>query len=411
MSKVLGIICEYNPFHNGHLYQLNESIKKVNPDYVVCIMSGNFVERGNTALINKWARAQMALSCGANIVIELPTIYSISSAENFASGAIKILNSLGSDVYLSFGSECGDISVLDKFADVLYREPPEYITMLNHELSKGLSFPKARENAMLLYINDIRNSANVLSGSNNILGIEYLKQIKKTNSKIKPITIKRIGTNYNTTSINNNFASATAIREMLLSKKSVKDLMPKTAYSILKEELSNGRFVLDISKFEREIIYKLRCMSLEQIKNLPDVSEGLENKIKNAANSCNNISDLISQIKSKRYTLTRINRILLYTLLDITKEDYSNSQKVIPYLHILGINEDGKFLLSELSKNKKLNIITSVKQFLDNSKNSSNMKILKNMLEKDILATNIYTLGYKKDSKANLDFTKKLIVL
>lgn len=411
MSKVLGIICEYNPFHNGHLYQLNESIKKVNPDYVVCIMSGNFVERGNTALINKWARAQMALSCGANIVIELPTIYSISSAENFASGAIKILNSLGSDVYLSFGSECGDISVLDKFADVLYREPPEYITMLNHELSKGLSFPKARENAMLLYINDIRNSANVLSGSNNILGIEYLKQIKKTNSKIKPITIKRIGTNYNTTSINNNFASATAIREMLLSKKPVKSLMPKTAYSILKEELSNGRFVLDISKFEREIIYKLRCMSLEQIKNLPDVSEGLENKIKNAANSCNNISDLISQIKSKRYTLTRINRILLYTLLDITKEDYSNSQKVIPYLHILGINEDGKFLLSELSKNKKLNIITSVKQFLDNSKNSSNMKILKNMLEKDILATNIYTLGYKKDSKANLDFTKKLIVL
>lgn len=411
MSKVLGIICEYNPFHNGHLYQLNESIKKVNPDYVVCIMSGNFVERGNTALINKWARAQMALSCGANIVIELPTIYSISSAENFASGAIKILNSLGSDVYLSFGSECGDISVLDKFADVLYREPPEYITMLNHELSKGLSFPKARENAMLLYINDIRNSANVLSGSNNILGIEYLKQIKKTNSKIKPITIKRIGTNYNTTSINNNFASATAIREMLLSKKSVKSLMPKTAYSILKEELSNGRFVLDISKFEREIIYKLRCMSLEQIKNLPDVSEGLENKIKNAANSCNNISDLISQIKSKRYTLTRINRILLYTLLDITKEDYSNSQKVIPYLHILGINEDGKFLLSELSKNKKLNIITSVKQFLDNTKNSSNMKILKNMLEKDILATNIYTLGYKKDSKANLDFTKKLIVL
>lgn len=411
MSKVLGIICEYNPFHNGHLYQLNESIKKVNPDYVVCIMSGNFVERGNTALINKWARAQMALSCGANIVIELPTIYSISSAENFASGAIKILNSLGSDVYLSFGSECGDISVLDKFADVLYREPPEYITMLNHELSKGLSFPKARENAMLLYINDIRNSANVLSGSNNILGIEYLKQIKKTNSKIKPITIKRIGTNYNTTSINNNFASATAIREMLLSKKSVKSLMPKTAYSILKEELSNGRFVLDISKFEREIIYKLRCMSLEQIKNLPDVSEGLENKIKNAANSCNNISDLISQIKSKRYTLTRINRILLYTLLDITKEDYSNSQKVIPYLHILGINEDGKFLLSELSKNKKLNIITSVKQFLDNPKNSSNMKILKNMLEKDILATNIYTLGYKKDSKANLDFTKKLIVL
>lgn len=345
------------------------------------------------------------------MVIELPTIYSISSAENFASGAIKILNSLSDDVYLSFGSECGDISVLDKFADILYKEPPEYVTMLNHELSKGLSFPKARENAMLLYINDIRNSANVLSGSNNILGIEYLKQIKKTNSKIKPITIKRIGTEYNSTSANNNIASATAIREMLLAKTSVRNLMPKSAYSILKEELGNGRFVLDISKFEKEIIYKLRCMSLEKIQNLPDVSEGLEHKIKNAANSCNTLNDLISKIKSKRYTLTRINRILLYALLDITKDDYMNSQKVTPYLHILGISEDGKYLLSELSKNKKLNIITSVKQFLDNSKNNANMKILKSMLEKDILATNIYTLGYAKNSEANLDYTKKLIVI
>lgn len=345
------------------------------------------------------------------MVIELPTIYSISSAENFASGAIKILNSLSDDVYLSFGSECGDISVLDKFADILYKEPPEYVTMLNHELSKGLSFPKARENAMLLYINDIRNSANVLSGSNNILGIEYLKQIKKTNSKIKPITIKRIGTEYNSTSANNNIASATAIREMLLAKTSVRNLMPKSAYSILKEELGNGRFVLDISKFEKEIIYKLRCMSLEKIQNLPDVSEGLEHKIKNAANSCNTLNDLISKIKSKRYTLTRINRILLYALLDITKDDYMNSQKVNPYLHILGISEDGKYLLSELSKNKKLNIITSVKQFLDNSKNNANMKILKSMLEKDILATNIYTLGYAKNSEANLDYTKKLIVI
>jgi len=411
MSKVLGIICEYNPFHNGHLYQLKESIKMVQPDYVVCIMSGNFVERGNTALINKWARTEMALNCGVDMVIELPTIYSISSAENFASGAIKILNSLGDDVYLSFGSECGDIAILDKFADILYREPPEYVTMLNHELSKGLSFPKARENAMLLYINDIRNSANVLSGSNNILGIEYLKQIKKTNSKIKPITIKRIGTEYNSTSTNNNIASATAIREMLLSKTSVRSLMPKAAYSILKEELGNGRFVLDVSKFEREIIYKLRCMSLEEIESLQDVSEGLEHKIKNAANSCNNLVELISKIKSKRYTLTRINRILLYALLDITKEDYMNSQKVAPYLRVLGITEDGKYLLSELSKKKKLNIITSVKPFLDKTKNNNNMKILKSMLEKDILATNIYTLGYAKNSEANLDYTKKLIVI
>ena len=196
---------------------------------------------GNTALINKWARAEMALMAGVDMVIELPTIYSISSAENFASGSIKILNSLNMQTTLSFGSECGDINTLNKFATILVKEPPEYVTMLNHELSKGLSFPKARENAMLLYINDIRNSANILSGSNNILGLEYLKQIIKTGNKIDALTIKRIGTEYNSVATVNNIASATAIREMLLQKKSVKNLMPKQSYSILKEELGNRK--------------------------------------------------------------------------------------------------------------------------------------------------------------------------
>jgi len=349
----------------------------------------------------------MALKCGVDMVIELPTIYSISSAENFASGAIKILNSLNCETILSFGSECGDISMLNKFAGILYKEPAEYVTMLNHELAKGLSFPKARENAMLLYINDIRNSANVLSGSNNILAIEYLKQIMKTGNKISPITIKRIGTEYNSLSSENNIASATAIREMLLQKKSVKNLIPECAYSILKEELGNGRFVLDVSQFEKEIIYKLRFMTIEQIANLPDVSEGLEYKIKEASNCCNTLETLVFMIKSKRYTMTRINRILLYALLDITKQDYINSQKINPYLRVLGMSENGKKLLSELSRHKKLNIITSVKQFMENNNN----KVLKSMLEKDIFATNVYTLGYKKNSQSNLDYTQKMIIV
>mgnify|MGYP000010881420 FL=1 len=411
MSKVLAIICEYNPFHNGHLYQLTESIKAVSPDFVVCIMSGNFVERGNTALINKWARTEMALRSGVDMVVELPTIYAISSAENFAAGSIKILDSLKCDTCLSFGSECGDVTTLSKFAKILLEEPPEYITMLNHELSKGLSFPKARENAMLLYINNIRTSANILSGSNNILGIEYLKQIMKQNTSISPFTIKRTGTEYNSLSTLNNMASSTAIREMLVQKKSIKNLVPKSAYSILKDELGNGRYVLDISKFEREIIYKLRCMSIEQIANLPDVTEGLEYKIKEAANACNTLDSLVFMVKSKRYTLTRINRIMLYALLDITKQDYINSQKVAPYLRILGLSENGKSLLSELSKNKKLNVVTSVKSFLEDGKNNNNSKILKSMLQKDILATNIYTLGYTKNPAANLDYTQKIIVV
>lgn len=324
-------------------------------------------------------------------------------------GAVKILNSLGCNTFLSFGSECGDVATLKKFAEILLKEPPEYVTMLNHELAKGLSFPKARENALLLYINDIRNSASVLSGSNNILGIEYLKQIIQTGNNITPITIKRVGSEYNSLIASNNIASATAIRDMLLNKQSVKHLMPISSYSILKNELGSGRFVLSLAQFEKEIIYKLRMMSIEQIANLPDVSEGLEYKIKEAANTCNDLENLMFMIKSKRYTLTRINRILLYALLDITKLDYTNSQKVIPYTRVLGVSNNGKDLLSELSRNKKINVITSVKQFMENSKNNSNMKILKSILQKDILATNIYTLEYKTASNANLDYTQKLI--
>lgn len=324
-------------------------------------------------------------------------------------GAVKILNSFGCNTFLSFGSECGDVATLKKFAEILLKEPPEYVTMLNHELAKGLSFPKARENALLLYINDIRNSASVLSGSNNILGIEYLKQIIQTGNNITPITIKRVGSEYNSLIASNNIASATAIRDMLLNKQSVKHLMPISSYSILKNELGSGRFVLSLAQFEKEIIYKLRMMSIEQIANLPDVSEGLEYKIKEAANTCNDLENLMFMIKSKRYTLTRINRILLYALLDITKLDYTNSQKVIPYTRVLGVSNNGKNLLSELSRNKKINVITSVKQFMENSKNNSNMKILKSILQKDILATNIYTLEYKTASNANLDYTQKLI--
>ena len=148
-------------------------------------------------------------------------------------------------------------------------------------------------------------------------------------------------------------------------------------------------------------------MSVNQIANLPDVTEGLEYKIKNAANCCNTLESLVFMIKSKRYTLTRINRIMLYALLDITKQDYIDSQKVTPYVHVLGVSDNGKLLLSEMCRNRKLEVITSVKQFMDNSKN----KILTSMLEKDILATNIYTMGYKKTPDANLDYTKKLIVI
>lgn len=410
MGKVLGIVGEYNPFHNGHLYHLHESKKITGSTYTVAIMSGNFTQRGSTSLIDKWSKAEMAIQNGIDLVIELPVLYATSSAENFADGAVKILDSLKVVDYISFGSETSDIDALDKLADVLYKEPKKYKTLLSHELNKGISFPKARENALMMYLNDIRKYVNVLSSPNNILGIEYLKALKKYKSNIQPISIARYEAGYNDISYSGNIASATAIRNIVKNGgfDILRRLLPSPSYSILLENIKQGHIVPDLSVFEKQIIYNLRKMDISEIANLPDVSEGLEFAIKNTANSCNTIEEFLNIIKSKRYTSTRIQRILLYSLLGITKKDMELSRKSIPYIRVLGLNTRGKFLISEIAKaNPKLEIITSVKKFVDSNSN----KTLQTMLDKDIWATNVYTIGYDYDSWNNLDFTKKLITM
>ena len=383
MTHVVGIIGEYNPFHNGHAYHLVKSKQEAEAEYSVAVISGNFVQRGNVSLVDKWEKASMALSSGVDLVIELPTIYSISSAENFAYGAVRLLDSLNIVDYLSFGCETDSLEILNTFADILYKEPHEFVTLLNHELSKGVSFPKARENALLMYLNDIRKYANVLSGSNNILAIEYLKALKKLKSSIKPLAIKRLNVGYNDLDVNNHFASATAIRERIIQNKlfGLSSLMPYDAYRILYQNFQSGHYVKDIARFEKEIIYLLRNMNIEEIANLPDVTEGLEHNFKEAANSCNTIEEFVNIVKTKRYTATRIQRILLYALLGITKKDMASSAKTPPYIRVLGMNNKGKDLLSAISHTSpNLPIITSVKKFIDSNPN----KHILNMLNIDI---------------------------
>lgn len=408
MGNVLGIIAEYNPFHNGHLYHLEQAKKITNCEYSVCVMSGNFVQRGDTAILDKWTRTKMNLENGVDLVIELPTVYATSSSENFAMGAVKLLNSLKVVDFLSFGSENCEIDVLNNIATVLYEEPKQFTSILSHELSKGISFPKARENALLMYLNNIQKYSNIINQPNNILGIEYLKALKSLKSHIIPSCVKRQKVYYNNKHIVDEYASATAIRELLKRESfdEIRPVMPDSSYMLLCEQFEKGNFVESLVDFEKEIIFKLRTMQISDIAKLPDVNEGLEFAIKNASDSCNNLYDLINMIKSKRYTQTRIQRILVYSLLGITKHDMEISKKITPYARVLGFNSKGKVLLSGIAKeNPKLNIVTSVKKFMDENNN----KNLKSMLEKDILSTNIYTLGYKKESNANLDYTNKLI--
>ena len=414
MSKVVGIIAEYNPFHNGHSYHIQNTKAQTGADFVVAVMTGNFTQRGNTSVINKWEKTKMALNGDADLVIELPTIYSVSSAENFANGAVKILNELGIVDTISFGMEADDVSTLNNIANVLVNEPPEYKAILEHELGKGNSFPKARENALMMYLNDIKRYANVVKGSNNILAIEYLKALKKQKSSIVPFGVKREKVYYNSTKIIDEYASATGIRNLLLHNQleEVRKVVPAKSYSILLNNLRQGTYVLDIIAYNDEIIYKLRGMTVKQIANLPDVSEGLEYLIKEVSNKTNNLIELINGIKSKRYTQTRIQRILLYALLGITKKDMEISKKTTPYIRVLGCSEKGKILLSQI--NSKAKVITSLKKYEVSNKNKrfciGKQKTLNRMLEIDKMATDIYTIGYKKDSKAGLDYTKGLIL-
>ena len=407
MNGILGIVSEYNPFHNGHLRHLNYSKEVTKSTFSVAVMSGNFTQRGDTALVDKWTRAEMALKAGVDLVIELPTVYATSSAENFAEGAIKILNALGVVDYVSFGSEIGELSPLNEIAEILYKEPKEFSSLITRQLKSGLSYPKARELAISMYFGSSKKFTDILENPNNVLGIEYLKAIKKLKSPIIPLTMKRDYSDYNSKKIKNGIASSTAIRTMIEHNKNIHYVVPYETYELMEEQINLGHIVPNLAVFEKQIIYNLRKMSVQEIANLPDVTEGLEYRIKEAANISNSLDTLISHIKTKRYTLTRIQRILVHSLLGITAKDINASKKVVPYIRILGFNKHGKRIISAIAANNpNLKIIVSLKKFMENNSNST----LRTMISKDILATNIYTLGYSGlDGLANLDYTHKII--
>ena len=413
-NRVLGIIAEYNPFHNGHMYHLQKAKAQSGAQYCICVMSGNFVQRGNTSIVNKWKKAEMALLNGVDLVIELPTIYGVASAEGFSLGAIKLLNNLKIVDAISFGTETSDFAALNNISSIVNEEPMKYKSILNSELKKGLSFPKARENALMLYLNDNKRYDNILNTPNNILAIEYLKALKKIKSTIQPIPIKREKVYYNDNVIVDEFASATAIRKLLKNEEfsEIRKVVPKSTYQILKKETELGNVVLDLSRYEKEIIYNLRRMTVSEIAELPDVNEGLEHSLKNAANYSNDITNLINIVKTKRYTVTRIQRILICALLGITKRDVGMAKKTEPYIRVLGFNEKGKELISRINKqNPKATVITSVKKFQDKNNNNKNSKIYKRLLDIDIFSTNVYTMACKSESLANLDYTKNMVIL
>jgi len=397
--KIVGLITEYNPFHNGHLYHLKNAKEITNSNYSIAVMSGNFVQRGEPAFMDKWTRAKLAVLSGVDLVIELPTIFSISSADYFAFASCSLLNDLNIIDNLVFGSEYGDIKDFNIISDILVNYEDELNKNIEIYLKQGFSYPISREKALKEILNKKNLSLSINHNMpNNILGIEYIKNLKKLNSNIQLSTIQRINSNYNDSKLLRNYSSATSIRNEI-SKGNINIIKSNVPNNVFEEIKLYNNFS-NIEQYSDLILLAIRRMNIEELREIHDVTEGLEYKILKEANSTDNVLDLINNIKSKRYTKTRIQRILFKILLNIKKDYIGKSSSLKPnYIRILAFNENGKKIISKLKKHSNLPIITNLKKldYYDSA--------VSEMLKYDIRATNIYSINSKL--KLNSDFYNK----
>ena len=411
--NLLGLIVEYNPFHNGHLYHLNESKKITNATHPIAVMSGNFMQRGTPALLDKFTRAEMAVRNGVDLVVELPTLYACQSAEIFAHGGISLLNSLNCVNSICFGSEIGDIDILYLISKILIDETIDFKIKLKDYLDKGLPFPKARASALFYYITENKlydtseeDLLNMLNSPNNILGIEYIKSILKLNSKIKPYTINRINSGYNSLNVNDSICSASAIRNALKnnSLNTINYTMPKDTYDIINRVIESG-FNLVYNEDFYQILSSIIIRDKDNLTDYFEVNEGIENKIYNSIFKCHNIETLQNEIKSKRYTMTKISRTLNHIMRGIKGGDILKTKDLtnIPYVRVLAFNEKGCEILKEIKKNSEIEVITKFSKI-----KYINSNIFNTLINYDIKATNMYNLIYYKDNfdmlKAPLDY-------
>lgn len=409
--NVVGLVVEYNPFHNGHLHHLLESKRITNSEHSIAVMSGNFLQRGEPALLDKWSRAKMAIDSGVDLVLELPFVYASGSAEFFSDGAIKLLDSLNVVDSVCFGSELGDISLLENVAEVLIDEPLQFQFHLKNSLSEGVSYPQARSIALSKYFKDNKydrfsDIEEIVSSPNNILSIEYAKSLKKINSKIKPFTIKRKSSNYHDTNISGSIASATSIRDDFFKNKNllnIKNVVPEPTYKYMCDFLSKHNNFNSLEWYTEIFLYLFRTISYDNISNIVDVSEGLENRILRSFNISNDLNYILRDIKTRRYTLTRIKRILIYALMGLNKDNFKRLNKMGPkYIRVLGASKNGLELLSKIKSNSQLPIITKFSNY-----EKLNDKDLNEMIAFDKKATDIYFTGisrFNHSPNTNLDF-------
>ena len=390
--KTVGIIAEYNPFHNGHTYQIAMAKKMTGADYCIVVMSGDFVQRGTPAIMNKYMRAQSALENGADLVLELPVYYATSSAEYFASGAVALLDKLGVIDTLCFGSECGDIEVLSAFAETLLDETPQFKQVLKQQMKTGASYPQARNHALSVTAPHLTGALHVLQSPNNILGLEYIKALKKRQSRIQPYTLNRLGAGYHAATLETSYSSALAIRESISQRNDiryVKDQIPSGAYDAMERAFGHTFPILpdDLSTL---LPYKLLLEQDSGYTSYLDIDASFSDRLTRMFPSYTDHASFCEQLKTKNMTYTRVSRNLLHILLNIYQKDMDSfcKEDYIYYARMLGFKKEAESLLGSIKEHTEIPLLSK----LADADSVIDQKNGHKMLTADIRSSHIYSL-------------------
>ncbi len=380
--EILGLITEYNPFHNGHAYHIEQAKAKTGATHTIAVMSGQFVQRGEPAIFDKWTRARAALLNGIDLVLELPTVYATSSAEYFAGGAIRLLNDLQVVDHVVFGSESDNIEIIDQVAKLLLNEPPAFQEALKDHLQKGMAYPKARQ----LALEETLSGKNIPVTPNDILGIEYVKAIHHLSSPIKPHTIKRIGAGYHDLDVSKHISSATGIRKAIHEGDIGQALssVPNSAQNMYEHHIKDAVHPASLFNY---LQYHLLTHRPDSLLQYPDVSEGFENTLAKAF-IAEDYDALLARLKSKRYTQTRIQRILLSIFLQKSKSLQDQASKLTDplYARVLGFTPKGQEIIRAIKGQEHASLVTKPHKF------TSDNPVLEQMNLLDQQATDLYSL-------------------
>ena len=387
--NISAIIAEYNPFHNGHMY-LAETARRQGADCIISVMSGNWVQRGDAAVISKFARARQALECGVDLVAELPTYWAMSTAQKFAAGAAEIVENLGADT-LVFGSECGDIERIIR--TVYCIRSSSFSSRLRELLDAGTPLAKSRETA----VQELCGNGDILRSPNDTLAVEYINALKSLNSKMKFSAVKRLGAGHNSTEAQDGICPAGMLRKLIKEDKLdiANKYMPAAAFEILQSEYGAGH-TADIDRLEKTILTALRTGSPEKFKALPDISEGIENRLFNAARLSSTISQFMDFASTKRYTNARLRRLILSAFLNIKATDIPDR---VPYIRILGCNQKGADALQAARTHTKIPIIMRSTSLKDDP-----------VFKFESTATDVYSLAQNNPSPCGEEFTNGIII-